>query len=200
MAAAPVPRLNPEEYLAQERNATYRSEYIDGYVYAMAGGSVDHATISANLIREISNRLKSAPCRVCGSDLRVQIQKNGGFFYPDVSVICGKPEYSDKRNDTVTNPAIIVEVLSPSTESRDRGIKFANYRRLASLKEYILVDQNAPRIERFARTTDNAWLLTETSGLDTELEIAAIECRIPLAEIYDKVEFTEPVPEYRAEP
>lgn len=189
MAAAPVARLSTDEYLAHEREADYRSEYYEGFLIAMAGGSLAHFLVSSNLIREISSALKGKPCIAGGSDLRVQVESSSAYFYPDVTVICGEPNFVDSRRDVVKNPTIVIEVLSPSTETRDRGIKSAAYRKLDSLQEYILIDQSAAHIEHYVRTPENAWLLTDIDGLDAQLRIAAIDCTIPLSEIYDKVEF-----------
>lgn len=188
MAAAPVARLSTDEYLAHERQAEFKSEYIDGYVVGMAGGSPEHSLITMNAAHVLVGSLKGKACRVYGSDLKVSVSHKD-IFYPDLMVICGPLRYAEPRKDAVTNPTVVIEVLSPSTETRDRGIKSAAYRKLDSLQEYILIDQSAAHIEHYVRTPENAWLLTDIDGLDAQLRIAAIDCTIPLSEIYDKVEF-----------
>ena len=171
MSAQPQPRLTPEQYLEVERAAQFRSEYYNGRMYAMSGGTHPHAIVIGNLARELGVALKKGPCVVTTSDMRVRVSKTGLYTYPDIVVVCDPPRYGDGRHDTVLNPALIVEVLSPSTEAYDRGFKFAQYRTLESLQEYALVSQSEPRVEIFRRQPSGDWLLSESAGIDSRLQI-----------------------------
>jgi Uma2 family endonuclease len=185
-------RLTPAEYLAQERAATYRSEYFDGETFAMAGGSPNHSLIKVNVTGELRARLKDRPCAAYNSDLRVLIAATGLYAYPDASVIRGPLEFDDARQDTVLNPAVLVEVLSESTEAYDRGKKFGHYRQIPSLREYLLVCQDEPRIEAFHRNDDGTWTLVEVAGLDGRLPLTPLGIELALREVYAKVEFSPP--------
>ena len=151
MAAHTQHWLTPEEYLEIERAADERHEYYRGQMYLMPGGSLRHSVISTNILSELSNALKRRPCIVVNSDMRMRVAEDGLYTYPDISVVCGDPKFADRRTDTLLNPSLIVEVLSPSTERKDRGFKFAQYRTLASLQEYALVSQEEHRVEVFRR-------------------------------------------------
>jgi len=159
MSAQPQPRLTPEQYLEAERAAEFRSEYYGGHIFAMSGGSYRHAQIIGGVVRELGNALKTRPCSVVTNDLRLRVSPDGLYTYPDVLVICGEPQFADYQRDTLLNPALIVEVLSPSTEAYDRGFKAQQYRTLASLEEYVLVSQAEPRLEVFRRQPGGHWLL-----------------------------------------
>jgi Uma2 family endonuclease len=148
MSTAPTRRLSPEEYLAQERLAECRSEYLRDEVFAMARTSYEHALIKDNLAREAGNQLENGPCRVVTSDLRVKVDASGLYTYPDIVIVCDEPEFEDAAFDTLLNPRAIVEVLSDSTEKYDRGVKFGHYRQLRSLQEYVLVAQDRLLVER----------------------------------------------------
>ena len=187
-----VRKLTPAEYLEIERAATYRSEYFDGEMFAMAGGSARHSLIKANIIRDFGNGLKGRPCTAYDSDLRILVSATGLYSYPDASVICGPLEFEDARRDTVLNPTLLVEVLSDSTEAYDRGKKFSHYRQIPALREYLLVSQEEPEIERFLRNDDGTWTRTEASGPDAVLPLPSLGVEISLREVYDKVEFTAP--------
>jgi Uma2 family endonuclease len=154
MVAVQKTRYTPEQYLERERTAEFRSEYISGEVFAMAGASFDHGIIISNVTRSLNTQLEDEPCIVILNDLRVQANVTGPYFYPDIVVVCDEPRFGDDRQDTLLNPTVIIEVLSPSTEADDRGEKFVYYRRIPSLQEYVLVSQNTPRIERFVRQGD----------------------------------------------
>ena len=173
-----------------ERSAEFRSEYYNGHIYAMSGGSYQHAQIIGGLVRELGNALKKRPCSVVPSDLRLRVSPDGLYAYPDVVVICGDPKFADDRKDTLLNPTLIVEVLSPSTEAYDRGFKSAQYRTLASLEEYVLVSQAEPRVEVFRRQPGGHWLLSEAVSLAAVCRFESLDCGVPLADIYDKVSFT----------
>lgn len=201
MSAQPQPSLTPEQYLEIERAAEFRNEYYSGRMYAMSGGSARHGFIIANCVRELGNQLKMGPCRVASSDLRVRVSPGGLYTYPDVVVVCGEPQYADGRIDTLLNPVLIVEVLSPSTEAYDRGFKFTQYRKLESLQEYVLVSQGEPRVEVFCRQSTGDWLLSDCAGLEATCRLDRVGCALALAEIYDKVTFTgEVVPPERPLP
>jgi Uma2 family endonuclease len=196
MAAERIPHyVTPEEYLAAERRAKVKSEYLSGQVYAMAGGSEAHNTVTVNVTTSLNVQLRDRPCRVYASDMRVQVSTTGLYTYPDVAVVCGEREFMDDRRDTLLNPIVIFEVLSPSTSDYDRGEKFAHYRRLPSLAEYVLVAQDRYRIEHYLRRSEEQWLFSEVSGPKATLNLVSIDCRLPLAEIYAKLDLTPPTSE-----
>ncbi len=192
MSAVLVPRFTPEQYLLLERAATQRSELINGEIYAMAGVSREHSLIVTNLGRELSNRLRGRPCETHLTDLRLSVPDTRLYTYPDALVICDEPHFVDEQFDTVTNLIALFEVLSPSTEAYDRGAKFAHYRRLPSLKYYILLSQAEPLVERYERQESNDWLLTELRGLDATLDLPALQVSIPLSDLYERIAFVEP--------
>lgn len=181
--------LTPQEYLARERAAEFRSEFYRGEMFAMSGASWEHTLIKDQLAHAAASQLNDGPCRVLTSDLRVKVVDTGLYTYPDVVIVCGKPEFEDKMFDTLLNPRVVVEVLSDSTEKYDRGTKFTHYRKLPSVQEYILVAQDRPQIERFVREADGSWLLTAYEGLGECLALTSVAVQIPLAEIYRGVEF-----------
>jgi Uma2 family endonuclease len=189
MSAQPQPRLTPEQYLEIERAAQVRSEYYNGRMYALSGGTHPHAIVIGNLGSELHIALKKGPCVVTTSDMRVRVNKSGLYTYPDIVVVCDPPQYGDGRHDTVTNPTLIVEVLSPSTEAYDRGFKFAQYRMLESLREYALVSQSEPRVETFLRQPSGDWLLSESAGMNAVCRFDSVGCAIAVKDIYDKVTF-----------
>ncbi|HMA38045.1 MAG TPA: Uma2 family endonuclease [Chloroflexia bacterium] len=188
MAAPPKPYYTPEEYLARERGAATKSEYLAGEICAMAGASEAHNTIAANIVRQLGNQFEGRPCRVYVSDLRVRVAATGLYTYPDVVAVCGPREFDDDHHDTLLNPTVIFEVLSPTTEAYDRGAKFAHYWRLASLTDYVLVAQDRVRVDHYARQGDG-WFVTAASTLDETLRLAAIDGELALAAIYANVEF-----------
>ena len=180
-------RLTPEQYLAIEREAEFKSEFYNGRMYAMSGASRRHNLIVTNLVREIGGQFKNRPCEVYSNDMRVKVQASGLYTYPDVVAVCGVPRFEDGREDTLLNPGFLVEVLSPSTEAYDRGEKFDFYGELPTLGDYVLVHQNRLRVEHFARQGTNRWLLTRHEQRDATLVLPGLDVRIPLAEIYAKV-------------
>lgn len=192
MSTAEKIRLTPQEYLAKERQADFRSEFYRGEMFAMAGASREHARIKDNLARHAGNRLEGGPCEVYTSDLRVKISATGLYTYPDVVVVCGEPQFEDEHVDTLLNPRVVVEVLSDSTERYDRGAKFGHYRQLPSVQEYLLVSQDSPLVERCVRQDDGTWTLKDFRGLDCTFEFASIPASVPLADIYRGVKFPEP--------
>jgi Uma2 family endonuclease len=190
MSAQPNPHYSAEEYLELERRAETKSEYFDGEIFAMSGASETHNTISLNIASEFRAAFKGTPCRAYVSDLRVNIADTGLYTYPDVVAVCGGPQFTDAHVDTLLNPTVVVEVLSPSTEAYDRGAKFRNYRSVPTLREYVLVAQDAPRVEVYARQPDGRWLLTQdVEGLESSVQFAALGITLPLADIYDRVTF-----------
>ncbi|MEP6962368.1 MAG: Uma2 family endonuclease [Acidobacteriota bacterium] len=194
MASHPLPRLTEDQYLALERAAEFRSEFYDGRMHARSGGSYRHAMIILNLGTRLNLAFERRQCNVTASDVRVRVSPGRMYVYPDVAVVCGEPRFVDGKKDTLLNPAVIVEVLSPSTEADDRGLKFVHYRTLESLQEYALVSQMEPRVELYRRQPSREWLLSESVGLDSEarFETGGETIRIPLADIYGKVTFDTP--------
>jgi Uma2 family endonuclease len=187
-SAVSTTRYTREQYLSMERKADFKSEYYNGFITAMSGASREHNLIAVNLGREISAQLKHRDCELYTSDMRVLVSQTGLYTYPDVVVACGEPRFEDAKVDTLLNPTVIVEVLSDSTESYDRGAKFAHYRRLESLLEYVLVAQNEVRVERYTRKGDE-WLLKEFTQPQDLLRLSSIDCEVPLGEVYAKVEW-----------
>ena len=175
-----------EDYLKQERSASYKSEYRDGQIYAMTGASRKHNLVSGNIYRELSLQLKKRPCEAYINDMRVKAVEASSYHYPDVAVVCGTPQFEDTQVDTLLNPTLLIEVLSPSTEAYDRGSKFAHYRKINSLQEYLLVSQEQPSIERYMRRGD-VWILSESTGIEASMTLESIDCIVSLREIYDKV-------------
>jgi Uma2 family endonuclease len=199
MAAVPQkPMLSPEEYLAQERKAEVRSEYWNGEIVAMAGGSRSHNRILRNLTRRLGNQLEGGSCEPFSSETRVRVPECNAYFYPDILIVCSEALYEDAESETLLNPAVIMEVLSPGTEAADRGRKFACYRTLPSLKSYILIAQDTPVIDLYTLQEDGRWLLSYFMGLESALMLEDIGVSLPFAEIYQHVEFSSkngnPVP------
>lgn len=176
------------EYLAFEERSKRRHEYGEGIVTAMAGGSLAHAEVISNLVRLTGSRI-GGDCGVYASDLRVHVENFDAFFYPDVLVVCGKPSLFENRTDTVTNPILIVEVLSKRTEAFDRGEKMLSYRGLGSLKEYVLISQTRPIVEQFIRKSDGSWEHRATIGLKSSVRFESISVEMKLEEIYQRIEF-----------
>ena len=188
MSALPITRLPVEEYLALDRAAELPSEYHDGEMFPILSGSLPHSLLQFNFGRRLAERLDGTPCRLAGASLRVRVNATK-YVYPDVLVYCGKPELTDEHSDTITNPKVIVEILSPSTEDYDYGKKFILYRSLPSFEEYVLVAQDQPRVEVSRRTPENRWVLTTYQGLDITVQVESLGISIPMAEIYTDIEF-----------
>ena len=182
--------ITPQEYLALERKAEHKSEYLDGYIIAMAGASFAHNFITANLVTELNNRLKSGNCVAISSEMRVRPSAEDTYVYPDVVVVCGEPQFEDEAFDTLLNPIVIVEVLSPSTERRDIGEKFARYKQLDSLQEYLLVAQDNVHVEHHRRRGAQ-WILSHYRTLEEVLPLTSIGCEVPLRDIYARVILNE---------
>ena len=186
MSSLPDYYLSPEEYLSLERRAEFKSEYLDGVVYAMAGGSERHNLIAANLIITLGVQLRDRPCRVYPSDLKVRVPNSKKFFYPDVAVVCGETQFADEERDVILNPILVVEVLSDSTEAFDRGKRFSSYQQIDFLREYLLVSQGEFQVEHYLRQ-ETGWFYTKAAGLDAALALPALNCRLELSDIYNKV-------------
>ncbi len=180
--------MTPGEYLAVERKAAIRSELIAGRMFAMSGASRRHSLIAGNFYRELSSQMRHRICEVHMNDMRVKVSPTGLYPYPDIVAVCGEALFEDAEIDTLVNPTVIVEVLSESTEAYDRGEKFAHYRRLETLREYVLVAQDKIRIEHYRREGEE-WILSEVSAPGATLDLESIDCHVGVAAIYEKVEF-----------
>ena len=188
MSPLAQPIYTPDEYLRLERAADHKSEFVNGRIYAMVGSTRWHNFIAGSVYAELRAQLRGRPCEVYSSDMRVKVSATGLYTYPDVSALCGEALIEDSRGDTLLNPSVIVEVLSDSTEKYDRGGKFAHYRSLDSLREYVLILQNLPRVEQYVRDGE-LWTLKAINGLDASICIEILGCTLALADIYDRVEF-----------
>jgi Uma2 family endonuclease len=187
VASNPVTKVTEEQYLAIDRAAEFRSEFLDGEMVAMSGGSMRHARLRQNISVGLDTPSRDRGCEVFGSDFRVRISRRM-YAYPDISLVCGEPRLADEYQDILLNPVVIFEVLSPSTEKYDRGAKFQHYRTIDSLKDYILVAQDAVRVEHYTRGVDNTWTLRDHQTLEDELKLASIGVSLPLSRIYARVE------------
>jgi len=181
----------PEEYLALEEKAEFRSEYDNGVIEAMAGGSLNHQQITANCTVFLDSKIRKKGCRVLPSEMKIWIESSGKFYYPDVTIVCEKPEFYKKRDDTIENPKLLIEVLSKSTEAKDRGEKFFAYQTLVSVKEYVLVSQDKHLVEQFTKQDDGSWRYLATIGLNSKIYSESVDAELSLEEIYDLVEFEE---------
>jgi Uma2 family endonuclease len=186
MATAPG-RVSPENYLEIDRRSDARHEYLDGQVYAMSGASRAHNRIALNLAKGLDDLLEARGCDVFIRDVRVRVSETGLYTYPDLVVTCGGARFVGDLPDTLENPVVIVEILSPSTEAYDRGAKFAHYRRIPTLREYVLVAQDARRVERFVRSGGEDWIPTSYDGAEAVLDLESVSVRIPLSAIYHRV-------------
>jgi Uma2 family endonuclease len=184
--------LTEEQYLELERKAEYKSEYYEGEIFAMSGASLAHVLLVGDVFGELREQLKSGPCTVLANDMRVRVSAKGLYTYPDVVVVCGEPQLLDDFADTLLNPTLIVEVLSPSTEAYDHGRKFEHYRSIESFKQYLLIASDRVHADLYTRQPENSWLLTSAERLEDSLELAAIGCRIGLRAIYARVKLPDP--------
>jgi Uma2 family endonuclease len=189
MSAQSLPYYTIEQYAVMEENAPYKSEFIAGRIYAMSGGTPSHSLIAGNIILELGNKLKGGSCKVYTSDLRVGIMPLDIETYPDVTIVCGEPHVNPFDKNSIINPTVIFEVLSPSTERYDRGEKWEHYQRLDSLQEYVLVSQHKPKVEHYVRQDNGSWVFTSTDGLDAAVTVHGAS--LSLAEVYDKITFPE---------
>lgn len=189
-------KLTPEEYLELEEKAEYKSEYWDGVMVPLhgdppelVGANINHIQIVSNLTTLLSPLLRKRDCRVLPSEMKIWISKRGKFFYPDVVIICGKPHFVKDRRDVIENPLVLIEVLSGSTEAKDRAEKFWSYQTLESFQEYVLVSQDRTVVEQFIRQTDGSWRYLATIGIEATVTFETIETTLQLQDIYDLVEF-----------
>lgn len=188
MTAQPLPSLTEEEYLVHERASTIKHEYYRGRIYAMTGAKEPHNLIAGNTLATLHRQLRRKPCRVYPSDMRIKVLRTGLNTYPDVTIVCGQPHFTDTVHDTLTNPTVIIEILSASTERYDRGLKFENYRTIDTLHDYILISQDHHHIEHYVRQANGQWLLTEATHLSETIDIQSIDCTLSLEDVYEKVE------------
>lgn len=179
--------VSTSDYLHQERQAEAKHEYIQGQIYAMAGASREHNQLVFNLAGLLHAQLRNKPCSAYVANMCVRTRPNEAYFYPDLTMVCGAMQFEDAHSNTLINPTLIIEVLSPTTEGYDRGAKFAHYRRLASLQQYVLVAQDRLSIECYTRHAPDQWLLSEVTELEQILTLGSIGCTLTLKEVYEKV-------------
>ena len=183
-------RMTEDEYLRFEEEAETKHEFWNGTIIDMAGAAFDHVVISTNLTTELSVRLKGRPCRPFNSDLRVRVKESGNYCYPDVTVVCGQVEFAHPdRRTTIVNPQVVIEVASPSTEARDLGVKFDDYRQIPSLQEYFLISQDRPRVQSFYRQSDGVWAFGPSSTqMNQAMKFRSLDIEISLTDVYAGVQ------------
>jgi Uma2 family endonuclease len=191
--------ISEEEYLVFERRSVTKHEYYNGRVYAMTGAKEAHNLIAGNILASLHGQLRRKPCRVYPSDMRVKVIKTGLNTYPDIVVVCGQPEFTDEITDTITNPVVIIEILSPSTERYDRGLKFQNYRTIDTLRDYLLVAQDHSHIEHFSRQDNGLWVFQEAIEVTSSIQIQSIESSLHLQDVYEKMDFEQSTPDFTRE-
>lgn len=184
--------LTPEQYLEIERQAERKSEYYAGEMFAMAGASRAHNRITANAIVILHESFRGRPCGEYPSDMRVGVNATGLYTYPDVVAVCGSEQYDEKDPDTLLNPTLIIEVLSPSTEAYDRGRKFEHYRTIPSLLEYVLIASDRVQVDVYTRETAGRWILTSAADLSDAISLTSVDCNIKLSDLYEKTELPSP--------
>ena len=189
------PACSPDEYLAFERLSDGRHEFLDGYIYAMAGESIEHSTICFNLATIVGTELRGKPCRGLSPNMKIRTSPTGLYSYSDLTVVCGEPLFHDRQRDVLVNPIVIIEVLSPSTEAYDRGEKWVRYQQIESLSDYLLIAQDRPLIEHYLRQPDGRWLYSATADRAGSVSLVSIDCRLRLADVYDRISFPTTPPE-----
>jgi Uma2 family endonuclease len=187
MALARKKRYTPEEYLEMDERSEIRHEFVNGEIYDMAGASLNHNQLTLNLALALRSALAKKPCRVFATDLRLRIKMANAYAYPDVMIICGKVEFDARRDDIVTNPTVIFEVLSDSTGTYDHNRKFALYRKIPCLQEYVLVDQHRAFVEQYHRLESGIWVYDGYEKIEDVLKLQSVELEIPLEETYESV-------------
>jgi Uma2 family endonuclease len=190
VSTQPETFLTPEQYLEIERRAERKSEYYNGEMFAMAGAREAHNLLVANLVGELGQQLRSRPCRVYLSNMRVRVTGTGLYTYPDVITVCGEPSFLGDQRDTLLNPDLLVEVLSPSTEAYDRGRKFEQYKAIESLREYLLVASDRIHADLYTRQPDGRWLLTSADTMEDSLVLESVGAQLRLADLYEKVDLS----------
>jgi Uma2 family endonuclease len=180
--------LTPEQYLGIERQAEFKSEYFNGEMFAMAGAKEAHNLLTMNVGFALHAPLRSRPCRIYANDMRVRVSATGLHTYPDVIAVCGERHFLDDQRDTLLNPSLIVEVLSPTTEAYDRGRKFEHYKVIESLTEYLLISSDRVHVDLFRRQPDGDWLLRSAGRIEDVLDLQSVGCRLSLADLYEQVE------------
>jgi Uma2 family endonuclease len=180
--------ITPEEYLAAERAAEFKSEYYQGEVFALAGAGNNHNIITINLVGNLFNLLRGKSCQVYSNDMRLHIPVNGLYTYPDVMVVCGEKQFLDEKQDTLLNPILIIEVLSPSTEDYDLGKKFMLYRSIPALQHYIVVDSRSPYVGQHSKNNEGNWVLTEVKDLSISFTLTNLDITIPLTDLYEGID------------
>jgi len=190
MAANPEQRYTLEEYFELERTSEERFEFWDGEVFCMSGVSEEHAEIETNLIVSLKSRLRARGCRVFPANVRIKVPSAPPYRYADLSALCEVAQFEEVGGvDALTNPPLIVEVLSPSTEAYDRGDKFTHYKSISSFREYLLVAQHRPHVTQFFRQADGSWAYNEFNDMESVLSLRSLDCEMPLSEIYNGVGF-----------
>ncbi len=192
MSKVEKPSFTAAEYLTMERQSSEKHEFAFGEIFAMTGATARHVGIVSNLVRELGNQLRHRPCQVYSTDLRVCIDADNRYAYPDVVVVCNPPKFLDDTLDTLLNPELIVEVLSESTRNYDRGDKFQQYRGAPSFREYLLVDQDKVHVERYSKASDGTWSLWETDSINHAVRIESVGIALAVSEIYFKIDFERP--------
>jgi Uma2 family endonuclease len=188
VSTQPKTLFTPEQYLEIERQAEFRSEYYQGEMFAMAGGTGNHTMLVDNLTAALLEKLRGGSCRPFSNNMRLQVSATGLYTYPDVVVACGQRQFLDERRDTLLNPSVIIEVLSESTEAYDRGKKFGHYRTIESLQEYVLVSQDRVQVECYRRQPGQHWLLTAANSLEDTVALESIGCTLRLADVYEDID------------
>ena len=181
-------QYTPEDYLSLEEQAEFRSEYENGKIIAMAGGSLSHTQITFNVAKALDRQI-AAKCRTLPTEIKVWVPKRGKFYYPDITIVCGKPHFYQNRTDTIVNPQILIEVLSKSTEAKDRTEKFWSYQLLDSFQEYILISQHRAAVEQFVRQADDSWRYLAAIGEKSVLRLTTVEAELNLKEVYQSIDF-----------
>jgi Uma2 family endonuclease len=192
MATLTKTYITPEQYLEIERKAEFKSEYYRGEMFLMGGAREAHNLIVLNLAAELRQQFRKRPCRAYMNDMRVLVNATGLYTYPDVAAVCGEPQFLDETRDTLLNPSLIVEVLSPSTEGFDRGRKFEHYRSVESVGEYLMLASERVSAELYTRQPDGRWLLTFAGRLEDSLDLQSVGVHLALADLYEKVDFPTP--------
>lgn len=189
MASQPKHLLTAQQYLELEKDAQYKSEFFYGEMFSMSGGSINHASIGGNLYYTLRRLLRNSKCRPYNSDVRIVVDPQAHYAYPDISIVCGEIQQISDAAVSVANPCVIFEVLSPAAERHDRGAKFRSYQSIQTLREYFLVSQDKALVERFERTTDGRWAISYHDGMDANVQISSVPCELALKDVYEDIAF-----------